>query len=203
LASAPENNALLTRCSVDVKLGTMIGGILLFGASCAPRAGPSAPAITPEAPTEAIVGSHKARFFFPLAPRSVWEWYTAETTDNALEYQWAVEVQSSDKLYQCGFMLFKFPGGPSGRGDLRALLRVGQPSVWVTSRATDSRQITSLVRNARVAVNPEAGGLAVIVDDPETLRLLFSQRPSRVMFRSWMPGQAHTDREVAVQYREP
>ena len=170
-----------------------IACLLVISAGCG--SSPSSP--TPPQPSyQATVSAQEARFLFPLVSQPVWEWDLATTNDNALEYRWIVEIQNAGRLYNFGFLKFKFPGSQPGSGDLESLLRAGQCSV-----ASVASGVASIVPDAAANCRRESQYLAVVVNGPQTLQLLFSDRPSRAVFRAQMPGKAGVTQEVQVLYQ--
>jgi len=82
------------------------------------------------------------------------------------------------------------------KGDFEALLTAGQRSV----AALDGR-FARVLNHARVSVDRAGDRLIVTVDDPETLRLLLSERPSTAEFRTRLPGQKDAAvRETFIRY---
>ena len=153
-----------------------------------------ADATEPLPPTyQATVSTQQARFLFPVATQPVWEWNLASTRDNTLEYMWAVELQNGDSAYQFGY--FRWKGSLPRSGDLERLLQAGQHSVFALSSAGGS-----LVPTARVTVLHDDPYVAVIIDDAQTLRLLFSERPSQSVFRTVIPGEPVVIQVVDLQY---
>jgi len=146
------------------------------------------------------------RVFFPLEARSEWIWYQPTTPDNALEYAWSAEVENGGSRYEFGFFLFKYPGRAPRSGDFGALVRAGQISVaTAVGTSTDTRMI--LLPNGRlhVALHRFAVGqgfMVVSIDDPETLRTLFSERPPLVTLTALVPGTPKVTRSVEITYSE-
>lgn len=147
------------------------------------------------APYSAVVTATTARFVFPLVQRKEWQWYRAKTPAGNLEYGWTVDVPNSGRIYQIGFLIFKYPDAQPARGDLAALLRAGQKTIWVGDERT-----RSVLKGWPVRVIPEGNRIVVVIDDAQTLERIFSGRPSRVTFRVQLPARAEVIREVSLRY---
>ena len=154
-----------------------------------------------DAPFTATVSASDARFFFPLEERREWSWYLSTTPDNEREYEWSGDVENGDTHYQFGFFLFKPHGKAPARGDLSALIQAGQTSVaTAVGAAPHSRMI--VLPNGRVHIAQGHGLLVVSITDQQTLRTLFSERPSLVTVRVQVPGAAEITRSVNIVYSE-
>jgi hypothetical protein len=169
--------------------GRLSIGVLVVAALAWPSAG-----MLRAAPPRytAAVTPHIARFVFPLADRQ-WEWSGPDTRSAALEYRITAEVENGGATYEVGFMLFKLQN--SGRGDTRALLKAGQVNVFQRNESG-----AAAVRGLRARANGASDHIEVIVYDEETVRRLFSSRPSHVILHVELPGTASVQERVAVAY---
>jgi hypothetical protein len=146
---------------------------------------------------QALVTPHVARFVFSVPERASWSWNLPATHKDDLEYLWAIDVTNGGETYEFGFLL-KFSDRSPASGDLQALLSAGQHSVaHVMGRGAQ------VVHDARVRAVIHERGIAIEVEDPETLRLLFSARPRRVVMKSMVPSRTKPlERQVEVRYEE-
>ena len=171
---------------------------LTLAALCAlSGVGASAPPLraTPARAFTARVTPAGARFVFPLAKRTTWDWNLPTTQDNRAEYMWAVQLDNGGRAYEFGFYRFKFAGAKPARGSLGDLLFTGQQTV-----AARSGLEASVLAEARVSVTEERGRLVVGVEDAKTLQRLLSDRPRRAVFRIEVSGEKGMTREVQVEY---
>lgn len=146
----------------------------------------------------AVVTPANAEFSIPVSRGYRWRWARSTTADNASEYRWEIGLTSGQDEYHFGFSLFKYPGSKEASGDLAALLKAGQASVW---RRTPSGG-GSVVEEAKVSVSPADGRVIVRVSDPATLRLLFADRPSKAKVLTRTPETGEVSSEIAISYRE-
>jgi hypothetical protein len=141
----------------------------------------------------AVVSPHIARFTFPMATDRQWEWSGPATRPAALEYRITAEVENGGATYEVGFMLFKLQN--SGRGDTRALLKAGQVNVFQRNESG-----AAVVRGLRARANDASDHVEIIVYDEETVRRLFSSRPTHVVLHVEVPGVTPVHQRVAVAY---
>jgi hypothetical protein len=158
---------------------------------------PAAPGAATE-PWTATVTEREARFVFEIPERTEWTWNGTRTPDNGLGYGWRAEIRNDGKVYEVGFSQFKFPGARPARGDLASLIRAGQATIWL--RGSD--RSSTVVDDARLRLETAPGRLIVVVDDPRTMQLLFSGRPGRATFTSYLAG-VRSRRDVDIQYVRP
>jgi TonB family protein len=148
-------------------------------------------------PFTASVGARQATFIVPVERKGRWDWNRESTEDNANEYQWQVTVRNGADEYSFGFYLWKPPGVRPQAGDLAALLRAGQMSLFHDAQQGSS----NLIPGAEIRVEPAGDTLTIRVEGKETVKRLFSSRPEEVTFDIRTPGEAEIKKEVKVTYR--
>ena len=139
-----------------------------------------------------------AEFRIPLQQPAdgVWIWNRADTRDNEGEYSWTVTAKSGSGQYSFGFYLYKLPGSPEARGQLRDLLKAGQASVF----REDAEGRGEMLPEAKVAVRAEGAAIMVRIIDPDLIRMIFRDRPQTVAIHSRTPAADY--QIVRVTYRE-
>jgi hypothetical protein len=145
-----------------------------------------------------VVTGQVAEFSIPVAHEGPWRWARAKTDDNVLEFAWEVSVKSSDGEYHFGFSLFKFPGAAEGAGNLGALLKAGQASLWKIEPDGGG----SLVEGAMVSATADAGRVVIRLSDPTSVRLLFGNRPAVAKVLTRTPDSSPESHEVSIEYRQ-
>ena len=145
-----------------------------------------------------MVAPTRARFVVPLPERATWEWCLPETRALGLEYRWTVEVQNQNETYDFGYTLFNCQHHGPTSGDVRALLEAGQMNVWKAAPTG-----LSLVNDAHVRVDAVGNRLVIAVDDPKTLRLLFSDQPMRATFIVQLGGEDVVRQDAPISYSQP
>lgn len=107
---------------------------------------------------------------------ATWNWNRAETPENQCEYMWQVAVLNASGRYTFGFYLYKAPGAKPAQGELQALFKAGQASVF----KDDARGAGGLIENAQVHVSAEDGRIVLRITDPDVIRTIFGDRPGTV-----------------------
>src|SRR5438876_657752 len=126
----------------------------------------------------ANVSPAKAQFLVPISHRDNWDWHRNDTKDNVREYCIEVAVRNDSEDYKFGFYLFKKPGSTPGRGDLIALLKAGQQSLFIRQPGGQF----ALVNDAGITVRPEKDSLIISIEGKQNVERLFSSRPQKVRF---------------------
>ena len=150
-------------------------------------------------PYSAFVSPTEARVVFSVPVSAEWEWCRPETSNAGLEYRWTATVTNGEQTYTFGFYLFKcLRSGPT-RGPFDTLLRAGQMGVTELQPGIGGR----FLRDAKVSAVTSASRLTLVVQDANTLRLLFSERPMHATLRAHLPGELEVIREVPIIYSQP
>ena len=144
----------------------------------------------------AVIDSAGARFAFPLPKRSVWAWAEPATPVDQAEYDWTVQVRDGGRDFTFGFLYFKAAGAAPSRGSLEDLLQAGQASVALISSGH-----ASVLDSAVVDAIAQRDTLWIRVRQPQTLTLLFSDRPRTAVLTTILPGQKPDSVTVPVAYR--
>lgn len=128
--------------------------------------------------TTGTVAPNLIEFKIPLEQPAgaTWNWNRAETPDNECEYMWQVAVANRSGRYSFGFYLYKFPDSKPGRGELTALFKAGQASVF----KEDAQGRDDMVENAKVEVSAESGRIVLRIFDAALIRAIFGSRPETV-----------------------
>jgi hypothetical protein len=126
---------------------------------------------------------------------STFHWNIATTPLEALEYEWQVAVINRDRRYAFGFSLFRGAQARPRSGDLDALLRAGQATVW---RLTDSGGTALPDWDISVAAEPNV--LQIVVRGAEAVKTLFGGQPRTVSLRSLTPA-GRSEQPVSVEYQ--
>ncbi len=125
---------------------------------------------------QALVGAGEAIFTFPIQPGRHYQW-----SSGGLEYTWNVKVNNSGRNYEFGFYLFTPMGAMPGQsGDIHALLRAGQCTIWKVTG-----QGLSGVEGATVecSVSDDEKSLTIKLRETKSINALLSSRPKYVT--SW------------------
>ena len=148
--------------------------------------------------TAGIVAPNLVEFRIPLeqAAGATWNWNRAETPDNDGEYTWQVAVQVSGGRYSFGFYLYKMPGSKPAHGNLNALLKAGQMSVF----KEDSAGRGTSIENAHVGVSTENNMIVIRITDGRLIQTIFGSHPETVTINTRSIG-AHFE-TVTVDYRK-
>src|SRR5262245_54931262 len=149
-------------------------------------------------PPSADVTSDRAIFRFAIPNRSSWEWHAPARQPSNVEYQWMVEVTNAGSHYQFGFVLLQATNAPREHGTFEELIRAGRQ---IVTRTTGSHAAAG-VTGVRLGFSVEPGVLQIAVEDPPSRQLLLSDRPSTATFRTRMPGDSGTIRQVKIVYRD-
>jgi hypothetical protein len=115
---------------------------------------------------------------------------------NHAEYDWTVQVHNGGRDFKFGFLYFKAAGATPGQGSLENLLLAGQQSVALIASGH-----ASVLDSAVVDAVAERDTLWIRVRQPQTLTLLFSDRPRTAVLTSILPGQRPDSVRVPVAYR--
>jgi hypothetical protein len=126
---------------------------------------------------------------------STFHWNLATTPLEVLEYEWQVTVLNGERRYAFGFSLFKGGQARPQTGDLDALLRAGQATVW---QLTDSGGTALPHWDISVAAQPHV--LQIVVRGAEAVKTLFGAEPPTVSLRSLTPA-GRTEQPVSVEYQ--
>lgn len=122
-----------------------------------------------------IVAPQIAEFRIPIEqpPNSIWNWNRAETQDNSGEYIWQIAVPAAGGRYSFGFFLYKLPGAKPAHGNLKALLKAGQASVF----REDSEGHGTLIQNAAIDVSTDDSFITIRIIDNDLIHEIFGSRP--------------------------
>jgi len=151
-------------------------------------------------PFTAVVAADEAKFVIPVGRKDQWEWFLDTTTDNRREYTWQVTVENGDATYEFGYSLFKKPGSQPQSGDLAALVKAGQQSLWQVYK-NGPRRTGGVIRDAGVSVSPEGENVVIRVKGRENVERLFSARPETVTFQMRTEGKREKTKKVRVTYQ--
>jgi hypothetical protein len=177
---------------------SIFAALLLMSTACsAPSGRPAAAALASEALPTGSVSPTEARFEIPLSPRADWEWGTADTPPNQLEYAWLLQVgREGDQRHGFGFMRFKHLSDQARSGGFSDLLRAGQVDLWTLESGGEAgRQIADV----RVEGYVDGGRLVIVLRDKDAIRAIFADRPP-VTLREVVYPAAPRNLEVAVEY---
>jgi hypothetical protein len=147
---------------------------------------------------QASVSPDRAQFIVPMPHRDIWEWHRTDTKDMKREYRIDVSVHNNNEDYLFGLYLFKWPGSTPMRGDLAALVKAGQHSLFVTRPGDRHDQI----RDAGIAVKPELDSLIISVQGKQNIERLFSSRPQRVTFTVAVLQEPEISKTAVVAYAD-
>jgi len=125
----------------------------------------------------------------------MWNWNRAETPDNEGEYIWQVAVPSAAGRYTFGFYLYKLPGSRPAHGDLQALLKAGQASVF----KEDASGRSTLMQRALVAVSTEDDDIVIRITDAELIHTIFAGHPETATINTRALGANFAT--VKIEYR--
>lgn len=150
---------------------------------------------------EANVSADEANFVFPVLPRRQWLWDGEEWFGGVLQYTWHIELNSGGQNLQAGYFYYTDAGTGTRteeeirykRGSLRQLLQAGQYSLF---------QDGSVVKGINVQgfVNDKQDRVTVKIVGANAVRLLFSNRPRFLTFKSKFLRSTVSQR-VAVNYK--
>jgi hypothetical protein len=146
----------------------------------------------------ALVLPSRAQFVIPLTPRGRWQWHTDNIRDNAREYQMSVSVRNNGITYFFGFYIWKYPGSRPHQGDIKALVRAGQSSLFQNMDPHHN----VIIKGAGVTLEPHSDRLVVKITGKENVARLFSGRPPEVTFDLVIPEEQAISKKVAVEYRD-
>ncbi len=162
-------------------------------------AGQDIPGSANPAPYSAIVNNAEARFVFPLPPQPEWHWFQEATPDNQQEYMWQIRVKNGNVTYEFGYSLFKYPGRRPQKGDLGALLKAGQATLWEVERQ-GGREVGRVAGKVEVAAVGSGDQLVVSLRRPDDVGRVFSKKPKKAEFRTILPGEKLRSKKVAIVY---
>ena len=150
------------------------------------------------AKTIGFVAPNLVEFRIPLEqPASAtWNWNRAETPDNDGEYTWQVAVPNADGRYSFGFYLYKLPGSKSAHGDLQALLKAGQTSVF----REDSEGRGNEIQKAFVGVSTENDMIVIRITDAKLIQTIFRGHPETATINTRAIGANFET--VKIEYRQ-
>jgi hypothetical protein len=166
--------------------------------SAARAAGPLQ--LTDTEPFTAVVAADEAKFVIPVGKRDQWEWNLASTKENLREYSWQVTVENAGETYEFGYSLFKRPGSQPQSGDLAALIKAGQESLWHVFK-NGPRRSGGVIANAGVSVSAEGDNVIIRIKGTENVQRLFSSRPEEVTFQMRTEGKRPKTKKVKVTYQ--
>jgi hypothetical protein len=178
---------------MNFTLPSLVSILLLATAATQPAARASQ---APPPVFQATVSPAKAQFTLPIPHRDTWEWRRSDTPDNRQEYAMDVTVNNNKQDYKFGFYLFKKPGSSPMRGDLAALLKAGQQSLFLSQ--PDGRY--SLVKDAKITVRAEKDSVVISIEGKENIERLFSSRPEKVRFTLEIPEERKVSSSAPVAY---
>ena|SRR5579862_1730982 len=149
------------------------------------------------AKTTGTVAPNLVEFRIPLEQPAgaTWTWNRGETPDNDGEYTWQVAVPNAEGRYAFGFYLYKMPGSKPAHGDLQALLKAGQASVFkedATGRGT-------LMPNAAIGVSAENDEIILRMTDAELIGTIFAAHPESATINT--RGVGAKFEVVKIEYR--
>jgi hypothetical protein len=151
-------------------------------------------------PFAAVVAAEEAKFIIPVGKRGRWEWFLESTKENLREYTWQVAVKNGEDSYAFGYSLFKKPGSTQQSGDLAALIKAGQQSVWQVS-ASGQRRGGRVIYDAGVSVEPDGENVIILIKGKENVDRLFSSRPEKVTFEMRTEAKRPERKTVNVTYK--
>lgn len=139
---------------------------------------------------QAVVNDNEATFTFPLNPNQEYEW-----ASGGLTYQWSVIVTNNRKRYEFGFSLYTAQGAsPTETGDINALLKAGQLSVWSGTKVLDNVKVEGYASKAK-------DKLTIKITGRKSIQLLFSSKPKYVTFSTLLElFEKPTNVRVPVKY---
>jgi hypothetical protein len=146
----------------------------------------------------ALVLPSQAQFVIPLTPRARWQWHADNIRDNAREYQMSVSVRNNGITYSFGFYVWKYPGSQPHEGDIKALVRAGQSSLFQNKDPHHN----VIIKNAGVTLEPHSDRLVVKITGKENVARLFSGRSPEVTIDLVIPEVQAISKKVAVEYRD-
>ncbi|HEX8142760.1 MAG TPA: hypothetical protein VF553_09200 [Pyrinomonadaceae bacterium] len=152
-------------------------------------------------PYAAIVSADEARFVIPVGRKDKWEWNLESTRQNLREYTWQVSVKNGDETYEFGYSLFKKPGSTPQSGDLSALIKAGQQSLWQVAKS-GPRRSGGVIYDAGVSVEAEGDNLVIMVKGKENVDRLFSSKPEKVTFQMRTEARRQKTKSVKVTYKD-
>ena len=153
-----------------------------------------------ESPFAAIVAAEEARFIIPVGKRERWEWFLESTKENLREYAWQVTVKNGEDSYAFGYSLFKKPGSTQQSGDLAALIKAGQQSVWQVSE-NGQRRSGRVIYDAGVSVEPDGENVIISIKGKANVDRLFSSRPENVTFEMRTEAKRPKTKTVKITYK--
>jgi hypothetical protein len=154
------------------------------------------PGVPAPSPLVLTISPDQATVRLPVGHRSYWWWNTAQTSANALEYEWLVELPSQQVAF--GISRFRLGLQQPASGTLSQLIRASHVGVWSIERGR--RQ---LIRDMTVSAAAGDSVVVVTVTDSRTLQLLFATRPQEAWFVARTPWSEPTRVPVRVAYSEP
>ena len=156
------------------------------------------PLFAQEAKTIGTVTPSLVEFRIPLEQpvKANWKWNRAETPDNGGEYTWQVAVPNGNGRYTFGFYLYKFPGSKPEHGDLHALFKAGQVSVF----KEDAQGSGHIVQNAKVRVSTEDSRIVFRITDAELIHTIFAGHPDSATINT--RGISSNFEVVKIEYHD-
>jgi hypothetical protein len=151
-------------------------------------------------PFAAVVGPEEAKFIIPVGKRDKWKWFLDSTRVNLREYAWQVAVKNGDDSYEFGYSLFKKLGSTQQSGDLPALIKAGQQSLWQVSNSSPGRS-GLVISNAGVSVETDGESVIIMIKGKENVDRLFSSRPEKVTFEMRTEAKRPKTKTVKITYK--
>jgi hypothetical protein len=143
------------------------------------------------------VANGELHLTLPLIDRATWEWDQALASDGDLEYKWTGTLTNAGEQYEVGFFKWKSPGSSPQSGTFEQLLQAGQASIF---RLDPNGGPSTLVQSGQVAALRDADSVVIRVNDPASLALLTSGRPSEVTLTRRERGEATLSQMVLLDY---
>jgi hypothetical protein len=174
---------------------------LALSACVYPATGVAVRRQTPEnGPFAAVVAADEAKFIIPVGRKDRWEWFLEGTKENLREYTWQVAVKNGGESYEFGYSLFKKAGSTPQSGDLAALIKAGQKSLWQVSESGQGRS-GRVIYDAGVSVEPDGENVIILIKGKENVDRLFSSRPEKVTFEMRTEAKRPKTKTVKITYK--
>ena len=108
-----------------------------------------------------------------------------------------VSVTNDGRQFNFGFYLWKFPGAKPQSGDLAALIRTGQASVF--ERAAPNRNVR--IMDADIKLKLEGNRLVITIHGRDDVKRLFSGHPTEATFKITTPDTSPVSQTIAIVYQ--
>jgi len=142
-----------------------------------------------------VVTPSAVRVTVPVDSSPFW-WNSPTTPPEVLEYEWRVAVTNGERRYAFGFSLFKHAQARPQTGELGALLRAGQASVW---QLTDSGG--TVLAGWDIALTAQPHALEILVRGSDAVKTLFGALPPTVSVQRLVAGIRHQNQPASVEYQ--